>query len=282
MPPGEITLRAPAKLNLFLRVLRRRPDGYHRLQTAYQFLDFSDQLHLRVRSDGRIHLKVSPRDPAPGHNLVLRAARFLQAHTGCRAGADLHLEKHIPEGSGLGGGSSDAAAALLGLNALWGAGLCRRELAVLGRRLGADVPLFIYGRSAWAEGAGEILWPLGLPERDYLLLLPPCHASTAAIFAHPSLTQSASPMTISLLSECSGHNDCEGAVKVLYPEVGEALQRLSAVGMAAVTGTGSCVYAAIEHAGAAERVLNALPAGWRGRRAKGLNRSVLMTDCAVP
>jgi len=281
MPPSEITLRPPAKLNLFLRVLRRRPDGYHCLQTAYQLLDFSDQLRLRVRPDRGIHLEVSPRDPAPGHNLVLQAARLLQAHIGCQAGADLYLEKKIPEGSGLGGGSSDAAAALLGLNFLWGAGLCRRELAVLGRYLGADVPVFIYGQSAWGGGTGEILWPLALPERDYLLLLLPSHVSTAAVFAHPLLTQSASPMTISRLAECSGQNDCEKAVQALCPEVGEALRQLSAVGTAAVTGTGSCVYAAIEHPDQVDGVLSGLPGGWRGLRAKGLNRSLLAADGAV-
>ena len=280
MLSDEITLCPPAKLNLFLRVLQRRPDGYHRLQTVYQFLDFSDRLHLRGRTDGHIRLEVLPEDPAPGRNLVLRAARLLRAHTGCRAGAQLRLDKKIPAGGGLGGGSSDAAAALLGLNALWGTGLCRRELATLGRYLGADVPVFIYGRSAWAEGAGDVLQPLHLPQREYLLIVPSCRISTAAVFAHPALTHSASPITISRLCEYSGRNDCEQAVCALCPEVGQALRLLSAVGAAAVTGTGSCVYAAIEHAAAVDRVRAALPAAWCSYRVSSLHCSPLAAENA--
>jgi 4-diphosphocytidyl-2-C-methyl-D-erythritol kinase len=180
---------APAKLNLFLHVVGRRPDGYHRLQTLFRFLDHGDRLRIEPRADGAIRLL----DPLPGvseeRDLCHRAARLLQVHTGCRLGADIGLEKVLPMGGGLGGGSSDAASVLLALNRLWGLGLPRAELQALGLSLGADVPVFVFGRTALAEGVGEVLRAVTPPPASYVVLIPPVEVATASVFAHPGLTR---------------------------------------------------------------------------------------------
>jgi len=262
---------APAKLNLFLHVTGRRADGYHDLQTVFQLLDRGDELHFGVRDDGRIRRRRPLAGVADAHDLCLRAARLLQTATGARHGADIELVKRLPLGGGLGGGSSDAATTLVALNALWGTGLRPDELATLGRRLGADVPVFVHGRSAWAEGVGERLTPLTLAPRWYLVLFPECHVATAEIFDAPELTRDSKPITIPDFLAGRTRNDCEAVVAARYPQVAEALRQLARAGR--MSGTGACVFAAFDDAAAARR---ALPAGWRGLVARGVDRSPLL------
>jgi len=266
---------APAKINLFLHVVGRRADGYHLLQTAFQFLDLADCLHISVRQDPAI----LRRGPLPGvpadEDLCVRAARLLQERTGTRLGAELALDKHIPVGGGLGGGSSDAATTLVALNRLWGTGLGEDELAALGLELGADVPVFVRGRAAWAEGVGERLEPVTLPEPWYVLLVPPVSVSTAAVFADPQLTRDSPPITISDFLSGRGGNDCLPVVLRRYPEVAAAWRWLQARAPARLTGTGGCLYAPVASAAAARRLAAEVPAPWRGLAARGLNRSPL-------
>ncbi|RLA34617.1 MAG: 4-(cytidine 5'-diphospho)-2-C-methyl-D-erythritol kinase [Gammaproteobacteria bacterium] len=262
---------APAKLNLFLHITGRRADGYHDLQTVFQLLDVGDDLHFSVRDDGRI-VRLRPLDGiADESDLTLRAARLLQVETGTRFGAGIELVKRLPLGGGLGGGSSDAATTLVALNALWDTGLTLEELAVLGQRLGADVPVFVHGQSAWAEGVGERLTPLALTPRWYLVLVPDCHVATPEIFNAPELTRDSKPITIPDFLAGRGRNDCEPIVAKRYPEVAEALRRLDGAGR--MSGTGACVFAAFDDAAAAQR---ALPTGWRGFVARGVDRSPLL------
>jgi 4-diphosphocytidyl-2-C-methyl-D-erythritol kinase len=277
-----LTLPAPAKLNLFLHVTGRRADGYHTLQTLFQLLDYGDTLHFEEAAT----LSLEPELPgvALETNLIIRAARLLQAHTGCTRGASICLEKRLPMGGGIGGGSSNAATTLLALNHLWDLRLPLDELAALGLRLGADVPVFVRGRTAWAEGVGEHLQPLALPARNYLILVPPCAVSTAEIFSQPALTRNSSPITIAAFLRgdprqpehrqgLTGHNDCEPIVRSLYPEVAFALDWLSQFGPARMTGTGACVFAAFADRAAAQSVLSQIPANYRGFVATGVNVS---------
>jgi 4-diphosphocytidyl-2-C-methyl-D-erythritol kinase len=272
---------APAKLNLTLRILGRRPDGYHLLQTLFQFLDRSDELRLTVRGDGLIRLLT----PIPGitaeSNLVVRAARCLQTVTSCRLGADLWLLKRLPQGGGLGGGSSDAATTLVALNHLWGTGLSEEQLAVLGLRLGADVPVFVRGQAAWGEGVGERLTPVAVPEPWYLVLVPACRVPTAAIFGHPKLTRNSPSIKIADFMSGDDRNDCHEVVRNLYPPVGRALDWLQGFGKARLTGTGACVFAAFGSRAEAEAVLADLPADLSGFVARGLNRSPLLDRLAI-
>jgi 4-diphosphocytidyl-2-C-methyl-D-erythritol kinase len=271
---------APAKLNLFLHVVGRRPDGYHLLQTLFRFVDHGDRLRIEPRSDGMIRRI----DPLPGvpveHDLCYRAARLLQERSGCRLGADIALDKVLPMGGGLGGGSSDAATVLMALNRLWGLGMARAELQTLGLELGADVPVFVYGRSALAEGVGECLRPVSLPSATYVVLIPPVEVSTAAVFAHPGLTRDTSPIKIAALPESGpeagfGHNDLEPVVVALYPEVAECLHWLKQHGEARMTGSGACVFAGFADRAAAEAVFAQKPAHWNGFVADGLDRHPL-------
>ncbi len=266
---------APAKLNLFLHVTARRADGYHELQTLFQLLDLADTIAIRVREDGAIERPEGPREVAPEADLAVRAAHALKAATGVRLGADLKVLKRIPLGGGLGGGSSDAATALLALNELWGCGLGLTELAVLGRSLGADVPVFIEGFSAWGEGIGERLTQVELPERWYLVIHPGVAVSTAAVFQSPELTRNSPLITIRGFFESGGRNDCEGVVRALCPEVGEALDWLGRFAAARLTGTGSCVFAAFASAPEAERLAARVPDRWTSAVARGLNVSPL-------
>lgn len=272
-----LTLPAPAKLNLFLHVTGRRADGYHTLQTVFQLLDFGDTLSFSQAPE----LTLEPTLPgvANADNLVMRAAQLLREHTGCALGAAITLDKRLPLGGGIGGGSSDAATTLLGLNQLWRLDLTLAELAELGLQLGADVPVFVHGRSAWAEGVGERLQPVALPPRNYLILVPPCQISTAGIFSQPALTRNTSPITIAaFLREgvtSAGRNDCEPVVRSLYPEVAFALDWLSRFAPARMTGTGACVFASFDERAAAEAVLGQLPSGYRGFVAAGVERSPL-------
>ena len=266
---------APAKLNLFLHVVGRRPDGYHLLQTLFRFLDYGDNLYLARRTDGAIHL----RNPLPGvpveRDLTWRAARTLQSHTGCRLGADIWLDKRLPLGGGLGGGSSDAASVLIALNRIWGLGLTRQRLQDIGLGLGADVPVFIYGRSAFAEGVGEVLQPVDLTPASYVVLTPPVVVSTAEVFASPALTRDTPAIKIMPLPPGYGHNDLEPVVVAKHPVVGEYLAWLRQHGDARMTGSGACVFAAFPDRASAEAVYGMRPAGWTGFVADGLDRHPL-------
>ena len=277
------TWPAPAKLNLMLRVLGRRPDGYHRLQTVFQFIDRCDLVHLAPRDDGRIErLGDLPGVPSEA-DLTVRAALLLQAHTGCTLGADILVDKRLPMGGGLGGGSSDAATTLVGLDQVWGTGLDLDTLAGLGLRLGADVPVFVRGLAAWAEGVGEELRPLVLAEPWYLVLTPPVSVSTAAVFADPGLTRDSAPITMQDFARGDARNDCLAVVRRRYPEVAQALDWLAERGEARLTGTGGCVFAAFAGRDAAVAVRDAAPGHLGAFVARGLNRSPLLDrlDAAV-
>ncbi len=267
------TLPAPAKLNLFLHITGRRPDGYHLLQTIFQLLDVGDELDFSARADGQITLATDLEGVATEDNLVVRAARALALHTGCTAGADIRLRKRIPTGGGLGGGSSDAATTLLGLNHLWGCGLGLEELARIGLSLGADVPVFVHGRSAWAEGVGEVLQPVALPSRWYLVIYPGCPVNTAVIFKDRELTRNTPVITLAAFLTGQVHNDCEPVASRLNPEIARALAWLASHGTARMSGTGSAVFAAFEDEYAARRAAAAVPGEWTRFVARGLDRS---------
>lgn len=277
IPDGQ-AWPAPAKLNLFLHVVGRRSDGYHLLQTVFRFLDYGDTLYIAARTDGAIHL----RTPLPGvpveRDLTWRAARALQSHTGCRLGADIWLDKRLPMGGGLGGGSSDAASVLIALNRIWGLGLSRQALQDLGLTLGADVPVFIYGRNAFAEGVGERLQPVDLAPASYVVLTPPVTVATAAVFASPALTRDTPAVKIMPLPPDYGHNDLEPVVIANHPVVGEYLAWLRQHGDARMTGSGACVFAGYPDRATAEEVFSKRPAGWEGFVADGLDRHPLF-DC---
>jgi 4-diphosphocytidyl-2-C-methyl-D-erythritol kinase len=264
---------APAKLNLFLHVTGRRPDGYHELQTLFQLIDLCDTVAVAVRDDGAIERPEGPTDVPPESDLVVRAARSLQAATGTRLGATLRVRKRIPLGGGLGGGSSDAATTLLALNRLWGCGLGLEELARLGLPLGADVPVFIRGFSAWAEGVGERLAPLELPEGWYVVIHPGVGVSTRDVFQSPELTRNSPLITIRAFFEAGGRNDCEPVVRARCPEVAAALDWLSRYAPARLTGTGSCIFASCATAIEAERIAARVPDEWTSFVARGLNIS---------
>ncbi|MGD8587608.1 MAG: 4-(cytidine 5'-diphospho)-2-C-methyl-D-erythritol kinase [Chromatiales bacterium] len=266
---------APAKLNLMLRVCGRREDGYHELQTVFQFLDRLDRLTFTPRNDGLIVLD----NPIPGlepeSDLTWRAARLLQRSTQCRQGVTIGLDKCIPLGGGLGGGSSDAATTLVALNQIWQTGLASSQLAGLGVSLGADVPIFIHGHAAWAEGIGEQLTDIEPEESWYLVLTPDCHVSTAEIFAAPDLTRNSPRIRIRDFLQGDRVNDCVPVVRQRYPLVAAALDWLDHQATARLTGTGACVYAALPDRAAAEMVYSQLPDKLSGFIARGINRSPL-------
>ena len=267
---------APAKLNLMLRIVGRRPDGYHLLQTVFQLLDYGDALRFALRDDGEVRRRGTVPGVAPEADLVVRAARLLQGETGCSFGADIEVHKRVPMGGGLGGGSSDAATTLLALNRLWGLGLDQARLAALGLALGADVPVFVWGRSAWSEGVGEVLAPVDLPEAWYAVVRPPCAVSTAAVFGDPELTRNSPVTTIAAFFAGPRQNDCLAVVRKRYPAVDNALAWLGRFGTAQLTGTGSCVFAAFAREAEAQAVIAALPPEHEGFVARGLNRSPVL------
>lgn len=269
---------APAKLNLFLHVTGRRADGYHQLQTVFQLLDYCDEILLEPRDDGIVSRSAGPAGITADADLAVRAARRLQAAAETRQGVDIRLHKRIPAGGGLGGGSSDAATVLVALNRLWGLGWPAGRLAQLGLGLGADVPVFVHGRSAWAEGVGERLTPADLPPAWYLVVCPGCEVSTAAVFSDPQLTRDTPKTTIESFISGGGRNDCEPVARRLYPEVGAALDWLGARAPrgARLTGTGGCVFAPFPGPAAAEGVLAELPEGWCGFVARGVAESPLL------
>jgi 4-diphosphocytidyl-2-C-methyl-D-erythritol kinase len=276
---------APAKLNLFLHILGRRPDGYHELQTCFQFVDLCDEISLEVRADGRIRRVAAIADVAEEADLCVRAARALQSAAGCALGADISVLKRIPMGGGLGGGSSDAATCLIALNHLWQLRWPIDDLAGLGLKLGADVPVFVRGRAAWAEGIGERLTPLYPPdapsETNYLILKPNIGVSTAEVFQDIELTRNSAPITIHGFLASGGRNDCLSVVRRRYPEVARALDWLSGFGPARLTGTGACVFLACEMPARGREILRELPPGWNGFLVRGLNDSPLLERLAT-
>lgn len=270
-----LTLPAPAKLNLFLHVTGRRADGYHELQTVFQFIDLQDTITLTNRPDHQIMRSTSWSEVAEEDDLMMRAARQLASSCGVSAGVDIAIEKRIPMGAGLGGGSSDAATVLCGLNLLWGLNLSNRELADIGIILGADVPIFIHGHAAWAEGAGEILTSIDPPEDNYLLIVPPAHVSTAEIFNHPALTRDSSPIKIADFLEGQGHNDLEAVVRQEYPVIDAAMNWLQHFANARMTGTGAGVFITTESPQKAQLIAQQAPAEWQCFVTQGLNISPL-------
>ena len=273
---NQITLPAPAKLNLFLHITGQRENGYHDLQTIFQFIDRCDTLSFTTREDSRIVLHSKILGVSAEENLCVRAAKLMQHYDSKRRGVDIHLEKNIPIGGGLGGGSSDAATTLLGLNKLWQLNLLSADLLQIGMNLGADVPVFIKGKTCWAEGIGEIMTPLDLPEPWYVIVVPPVLVPTAEIFFDNQLTRDTPKrkMSASLLE--NGHNDCEAVVVRRYPEVGQALEWLKQYGKAKLTGSGACVFAAFADEQSALDVVNLIAAPFKGFVAKGLKASPLI------
>jgi 4-diphosphocytidyl-2-C-methyl-D-erythritol kinase len=289
---------APAKLNLFLHVVGRRADGYHLLQSVFRLIDRADTVHLELREDGRVVRVSDLPGVAEDLDLTVRAARLLQAHAPEGAGVSIRLDKVLPLGGGLGGGSSDAATVLLALNRLWQVNLSRETLQDLALNLGADVPVFVYGRSAFAEGVGEILHPVSVPPAWYVVLVPPVQVPTAAIFAAPELTRNTPPLKIAPFSAGAGrparlgfqpvdsrgslvgHNDLQPVVVGRYPEVARHLEWLAQFGEARLTGSGACVFASFGTQEAALEVLRQLPDSINGFVAQGLDKHPLYDCCA--
>ena len=272
---------APAKLNLFLHVTGRRPDGYHELQTLFQLIDLADELDFEVRADGVIRRVAGPAGIDPDEDLVVRAARRLREASVTTVGVDIAVRKRIPLQGGLGGGSSDAATTLVALNLLWGLGFDEDRLAAIGLTLGADVPVFVRGHTAWGEGVGERLRPVELPRQWYAVIRPDVAVSTAEVFQAPELTRNSPAITIRGFLTAGGRNDCAPVVTARYPDVRRALDWLGRRGDARLTGTGSCVFASFADRDGAEAALRGLPAEWQGFVARGLNRSPLEERVAM-
>ncbi len=289
---------APAKLNLFLHVVGRRADGYHLLQSVFRLIDRADTVHLELRDDGRVVREGELPGVPEDRDLTVRAARLLQAHAPADAGVSIRLDKVLPMGGGLGGGSSDAATVLLALNRLWQLNLPRETLQQLALQLGADVPVFVFGQTAFAEGVGEILHPASAPPAWYVVLMPPVQVPTAAIFAAPELTRNTPPLKIAPFSAGMGHatlygfqpvesrsplvgrNDLQPVVIDRYPEVARHLEWLAQFGEARMTGSGACVFASFGTEDAARDVLRQLPETMQGFVAQGLDRHPLHDFCA--
>ena len=274
---------APAKLNLFLHITGRRADGYHQLQTVFQFLDYGDELMFSLRDDGEVRRSSDLPGVPSEQDLVVRAARLLLEYADCRRGVDIEVDKRLPMGGGLGGGSSNAATTLVALNELCELGLTVDQLTALGLQLGADVPVFVRGRAAWAEGVGELITPLegelAPAEPWYLVITPACSVATAQVFTAPDLTRDCHPITISHFLAGQGINVCEAVVKKRFPPVANALDFLLKYAPARMSGTGACVFAPFNERAQARRALHdAISAGWQGFVAKGMNRSPLYSS----
>ena len=276
---------APAKLNLFLHITGRRPDGYHVLQTVFQLVDWGDVLHFSRRDDGAIHrVNDLPNVPADT-DLTVRAARLLQAHTGTPWGADIEIDKRLPMGGGIGGGSSDAATTLLALNRLWQTDVSRADLQKIALKLGADVPFFIFGRNAFAGGVGEVLEAVELPPRHFLVITPNAHVPTAEIFSDPELTRNSEVVTMTdfLAQNASktgwpdsfGRNDMQNVVAKKYVEVAKVLGWLDIIAASRMTGSGACVFAAFPSQAAALEAQAKVPAGWKSAVTASLQRHPL-------
>jgi len=273
------TWSAPAKLNLMLHVVGRRADGYHELQTVFQLIDLCDRIEIRVRDDGVISRPKGPTGVPESEDLVVRAARALKQATGSPLGAEIAVKKSIPMGGGLGGGSSDAATTLLALNEMWQTGLSSAQIAEIGVKLGADVPVFVAGHSAWAEGVGERLTPVSLgADSWFVVVFPGVAVPTAAVFQAAELTRNSPPTTMRGFLETGGRNDCEAVVRARFPAVAEALDWLARHSAARLTGTGSCVFAKFSRVEDAERVAARVPDEWRAFVARGLDQSPLLDE----
>lgn len=266
---------SPAKLNLFLYITGQRPNGYHDLQTLFQFVDYGDSLSFTVRDDSAIVLTTPTDGVADDENLVIRAARLLQSHAGVSLGVEISLQKRIPMGGGLGGGSSNAATVLIALNTLWNCGYSDTELAQLGIRLGADVPVFVTGHAAFAEGVGEILHPVEPPEKWFLIAHPGVSIPTPVIFGDPELTRNTPKRTVNVLLNTPYANDCEPIARKRFYEVEQLLSWLLEYAPSRLTGTGACVFAEFDTESAARHVLDKAPSWMRGFVAKGVNISPL-------
>jgi len=275
---------APAKINLFLHINRQREDGYHELQTIFRFIDLYDELTFRVTDDRAIAHTDPPAGIDSEKELCLRAARLLQQTCQINKGVQITLHKRIPEGGGLGGGSSDAATTLLALNRLWGANLSRERLAALGLQLGADVPVFLFGKSTWAEGVGEKLTAIKLDPAWYVVIAPETRVTTADIFTHPELTRDSPPITIRAFREgrvgTQLRNDLEPVVRKLYPLVDQALRWLSQFGPSRMSGSGACVFLAVASRAQGEKILSQCPGDWSGFVVQGLDQSPLVERLA--
>lgn len=275
---SRFTLLSPAKLNLFLHITGRRPDGYHELQTIFQLLNYGDTLTFEIidstfRAKAKIELLSDCKKIKTHDNLITQAAQLLQEHAKTPKNILINLKKIIPLGGGLGGGSSNAATTLLALNKLWNCELNLQQLAAIGLKLGADVPVFIYGQTSWAEGIGEILTPLAQIESWYLVLTPSCHASTPEIFSHEQLTRNTSPIKIAAFEISSSQNDCESVAILLYPEIENALKWLAQYAPTRMTGTGASIFASFSSKEEAVQVLKKLPDNVKGFVAQGINNS---------
>lgn len=272
---------APAKLNLFLHITGRRSDGYHLLQTVFQFIQLDDEIDFTILKEDIVTRSSTMPGVDVEDDLVVRAARLLKEKTGCQLGVDINVTKRIPEGGGLGGGSSDAATTLVALNELWKTGLSNNELASLGLSLGADVPVFIYAQAAWAEGVGENLTPIEPEESWYLLVHPGCSVATAEVFNADDLTRNTTAITIRDFLERGGRNDCESVVRNRYKEVAKALDWLGEYAPTKLTGTGACLFAPFSNEHEATAVKEQLPDVWQGYVVKGMNNSPLLERLAT-
>lgn len=272
---GFLGFPAPAKLNLFLHIVGRRADGYHLLQSVFQLVDVCDTVWLKVNDSGEI-VRHAPLPGVPAEaDLIWRAARLLQSRTGCRKGVELNLDKRLPMGGGMGGGSSDAATVLLALNRLWNLKLSRQELMALGLELGADVPFFLYGRNAFVEGIGEIMTPVDTEPAWFVALHPPVHVPTLEIFRAPDLTRSSMPIKVRDLAAADTRNDMEPLACRLYPQIAEYLNWLGQYAPARMTGSGSCVFSRHASQDEAVSVISRLPDSWCGFVAAALNQHPL-------
>jgi 4-diphosphocytidyl-2-C-methyl-D-erythritol kinase len=280
MNAGFSYFPAPAKLNLFLHVTGRRSDGYHTLQTMFRFVDICDEVGFRLREDDGIHRLAPIAGIDEDQDLTLRAARLLQLTSGCRLGVDIDIDKRLPMGGGLGGGSSDAATTLMVLNKMWSLGLSRNRLQQIALQLGADVPVFVFGRSAFGEGVGERLHAIELDPAWYLILVPQVTVSTAEIFAARELTRNTKAIRIAAFSAGQGHNDLQPVACKRFPEIARHLNWLGKFGKAAMTGSGACVFSAFDSELEARSVFDRLPADMKGFVARGLNRHPLYVESA--
>ena len=277
--PETLTLNSPAKLNLMLHITGQREDGYHNLQTAFQFIGLYDELTFEFNDSGAVQRFGDNQDIPEQDDLIIKAARLLKKQTPTSFGVDITIKKHIPIGGGLGGGSSNAATTLMALNKLWGLGLNQAQLQQLGVQLGADVPIFIFGQSAWAEGVGDLLTPINLPENWFFVLHPQVFVSTGQIFSSKHLTRDSHPIKIRAFLEGEGRNVCEPVACELYPEIQSAIDWLSRFSPARMTGTGACVFAAFDSAEKANTVQSQLPQNWTGYVVQGLNINPVTQIC---
>ena len=285
MPVNSLTLSAPAKLNLFLHITGRRPDGYHQLQTLFQLLDYGDELTFTVGQQGGVTLTCNQPELVNDDNLVIRAAASLAAFSGQTFNVHIHLDKRLPLGGGIGGGSSDAATTLLALNHLYQLRVAEADLLILAARLGADVPVFVAGQTAWAEGIGERLTPMPLPERWYLVVFAHEHVATPLLFAHPELTRDTPASTIDAALAESGHNDFEPLVRTLYPSIDKAFQACQPYGHAKLTGTGACLFLSLTNKNHASDILQQLTLDHPELSvflAQGINHSPVLRQISPP